>query len=377
MSTLTQFVQFRLEAVDHALGFLVSLPDLLLLGLDLPYLGRVGIVNHGVDLVSNALLVHTSLTQSFVDGLLHEVEFLNLRCVLLHLGGTLDAAAKRDAHFALGTTDHRSTRLNHVASERDKSGATHVLAGDAEVFHDQGVPQCKANGDIDAGVVIQHLVSEPENPVLSGGHDGFSTRPRTAQFVEWKEGCTTGPILSQPADGIGSILVGFNNHRGHTSTDGGGEGNFVSAVLWSAQFGHRTDDALQGLIVPCSEHGAGTACQALGAGFLFHLGLGEAQRTLCLSQSNFDSRSVFRELSLGALGLDQLAGEGFTVVFWGFLGQFLQPDVEFTKRQSNLLGFLLSIGELLAHEVGLHCESVDVGLGFSALCFMVDNERFC
>ena len=76
------------------------------------------------------------------------------------------------------------------------------------------------------------------------------------------------------------------------------------------------------------------------------------------------------------MSLDQLAGEGFTVVFRGVFSQFLQSDVEFAKRQSNLLGFLLGVGELLAHEVGLHRQTIDVGLGFSALGFMINNECF-
>ena len=79
----------------------MGLTDLLLLGFDLSDLGGVGIVNHGVDLVSDALLIHASLTQGFIDRLLHKVEFLNLGRVFLHFGRTLNAAAERDTHLAL------------------------------------------------------------------------------------------------------------------------------------------------------------------------------------------------------------------------------------------------------------------------------------
>ena len=87
--------------MDDPLSFLVGLPNLLLFGFDITDFRGVGVIDHGVDFVSNGLLIGTSLAQRFVDGLLHQDELLNLRRVFFDLGSTLNSPAEGDAHLSL------------------------------------------------------------------------------------------------------------------------------------------------------------------------------------------------------------------------------------------------------------------------------------
>ena len=95
------FVECFFEPVHDLQGFFVGEADLLFLGFEFPQFGCVRVVHHGVDSVSNVLLICACLTKGFVDRCFHQVVFLNLCRVLLDFAGTLDASTKGDAHFSL------------------------------------------------------------------------------------------------------------------------------------------------------------------------------------------------------------------------------------------------------------------------------------
>ena len=151
----------------------------------------------------------------------------------------------------------------------------------------------------------------------------------------------------------------------------------MSTVFGSAEFGHRSNDASQRLIVACGQHGACTASESLRTRFLFHLGFGEVERSFCFSEPDFDSGSVFGKLGLCSLCLCELARKCFTIVLGCIFGQFLQLDVEFAEGKPNFLGFLLGVSELLADQVGLNGQLVHFGLGFSTLLLMFADKGFC
>ena len=149
----------------------------------------------------------------------------------------------------------------------DKSSTAHVLSGDAQVLNDERVPKNKANCDVDAGVVVHHFVGEPEDAVLSGRHDRFSTGTRTGEFVEGEEGGSTCTVFGQPSNSVGGVLVRLHDHRGHACADGGGQRHLVGTVLGRTEFSHGTNDALQLLIVSSGDDGASTTCKSFCAGF--------------------------------------------------------------------------------------------------------------
>ena len=74
------------------------------------------IIDKGVDLVANGLLILPCLSQGLVDRRFCEHVLLDLSRVLLDLRGALNSAAKGNRHLSLSTTDHGTTCLDNVTS---------------------------------------------------------------------------------------------------------------------------------------------------------------------------------------------------------------------------------------------------------------------
>ena len=223
LGTEANLVQFAFQTCDDVHCFSVCEPHLLLFRFEFTQLRCIGVIDHGVDFVADALLIGSCLTKGLGDCAFHQVVFFHLCSVFLNFSGALDSPSEGDVHFPLCTTDHGATGFNDITTKRDKSCPTHVLASDAHVFDNECVAKHKAYGDIDAGVIIQHFVGEAKNAIFPCGHDGFSSRTGTGEFVQRQEGCSARTVFSQPPNSIGSILVGLHNHRGHTCSDSGGE----------------------------------------------------------------------------------------------------------------------------------------------------------
>ena len=219
-------------------------------------------------------------------------------------------------------------------------------------------------------------MGKAQHAVFSGGHDGFSTRSGTREFVQGQEGCSSCSVFSEPTDGIGGILVGFDHDGSHAAADGGGQGNLMRTVLWCTEFGHRSDDSFQFLIVSGGDDGAGTSRQSFRTRLLFHLRFSKRKRSFRFTKFDLDAGSVLGQLCFGTLCLCELERKGFSVVFRCLIFHFLETKVEFTKGKTNLFALLLGFGQLVADQIGLNGEFVHLRLCLRTLLFVGLNDTF-
>ena len=153
------------------------------------------IIGEIIDGRANLGLLPSSLDKCTVDGFCHHAVAFNITCEGLDFISPLDVATKGSGHLALRTSNHRTTSLGNVASERHQAHTAHVGPRCGKAVHDECVPENKTNGDVDAWVVVKQFVRKTDDARLSRDDGCPACWTSVVEFVEWEEGCSASPVL--------------------------------------------------------------------------------------------------------------------------------------------------------------------------------------